>query len=99
MSTMASNAVECVGKKVKKWVGKKKREDEKRGKGKDKQGREEGLASQHAAISVFILAEQPDTRGRSPWHTASTKAVCFGLDENKRQVKDKGKKTEWLVWL
>ena len=70
----------------------------KRGEEKDKQGREEGLASQHAAISVFILAEQPDTRGRSPWHTAFTNAVCV-LDENKRQVKDKGKKTEWLVWL
>ena len=51
----------------------------KKGKEKDKQGREEGLASQHAAISAFILAEQPDTRGRSPWHTASTKAVCFVL--------------------
>ena len=44
--------------KVRRW--------KKRGKEKDKQGREEGLASQHAAISVFILAEQPDTRGRSP---------------------------------
>ena len=72
---------------------------EKKGKEKDKQGQEEGLASQHAAISVFILAEQQDTRGRSPWHTASTNAMCFGTDNNKRKVKDKGKKTEWLVWL
>ena len=50
------------------------------------------MASQHAVISDFILAEQPDTRGRSPWHTAFTNAVCFVLDDNKRQVKDKGKR-------
>ena len=42
----------------------------------DKQGREEGLACQHTAISAFISAEHPDTQDRSPWHTAFTKAVC-----------------------
>ena len=72
---------------------------EKRGKEKDKQGREEGLASQHAAISVFILAEQSDTQGRSPWHTASTNAVCFVLDEKQEASERQRKKTEWLVWL
>ena len=73
MSTMASNAVECVfGKRVKNGARKNMKE-------KDKQGQEEGLASQHASISDFILAEQPDTRGQSPWHTAFTNAVfCFG---------------------
>ena len=67
--------------------GKSENMKKKRGK-EDKQGREEGLASQHAVISVFISAEHPDTRGRSPWHTAFTNAVCVfwqSITTNKRQ--------------
>ena len=69
----------------------------KKGKEKDKQGREEGLASQHAAISDFILVEQPDTRGRSPWHTASTKAVCFWMTNKK--VSERQRKKDRVVGL
>ena len=60
----------------------------KRGGKEDKQGREEGLASQHAVISVFMSAEHSDTRGRSPWHTAIKNAVCVfwqSITTNKRQ--------------
>ena len=32
--------------------------------------------NKHAAISAFISTKHPDTRGRSPCHTAFTKAVC-----------------------
>ena len=90
MSTMTSNTGVWMQKKeagVKKDKKGKVRSMKKEGK-EDKQGREEGLACQHAAISAFILAEHPDTRGRSPWHTAFTKAV-FGPfhHNNKSQVK------------
>ena len=44
---------------------------------KDKQGREDELASQQALIIVFIFVGHPFKFGRSPWQTAFTKAVCF----------------------
>ena len=92
MATMASNAGVWMAKKetrVKKRTRKGKSENMKKKRGKeDKQGREEGLASQHAVISVFMSAEQPDTRGRSPWHTAFTNAVCvLAINHNKQEAK------------
>ena len=47
------------------------------GEKEDKQGREDGLASQHALIIVFIFVGHPFKFGRSPWQTAFTNAVCF----------------------
>lgn len=81
VSTMTSNAGVCVhakkkgGVKSEKGTRKKSEKMEKRGK-EDKQGRQDALASQHALTSAFISAEHPLTRGRSPWHTAFTNAVC-----------------------
>ena len=65
----------------------------------DKQGREEGLACQHAAISAFILAEHPDTRGRSPWHTAFTKAVCVLSIPSQQQEPSENKIQKHTQWL
>ena len=73
---------------MKKGTRKKSEKMEKRGK-EDKQGRQDALASQHALTSAFISAEHPLTRGRSPWHTAFTNAVCVWqwMTKNKSQVK------------
>ena len=93
-----NNGIKCWcvdGKKetrVKKRTRKGKSENMKKKRGKeDKQGREEGLASQHAVISVFISAEHPDTRGRSPWHTAFTNAVCVCFGNQSQQTRGKVK--------
>ena len=100
-------STECVNNGIKCWCVDAKKETrvkkgqergekhEKEGK-EDKQGREEGFASQHAAISAFISAEHPDTQGRSPWHTAFTKAVCVFCPfhhNNKSQMKTQCKHT------
>ena len=76
------------GVKSEKGTRKKSEKMEKRGK-EDKQGRQDALASQHALTSAFISAEHPLTRGRSPWHTAFTNAVCVWqwMTKNKSQVK------------
>ena len=64
----------------------------------DKQGREEEFASQHAAISAFISAEHPDTRGRSPWHTAFIKAVCVLVIPSQQEPSENTMQThtQWL---
>ena len=56
-----------------------------RGGKEDKQGRQDALASQHALTSAFISAEHPLTRGRSPWHTAFTNAVCVAMDDKEQE--------------
>ena len=68
----------------KKGTRKKSEKMEKRGK-EDKQGRQDALASQHALTSAFISAEHPLTRGRSPWHTAFTNAVCVAMDDKEQE--------------
>ena len=98
MSTMASNAGVCMqkeGVKSEKGTRKKSEKTEKRGK-EDKQGRQDALASQHALTSAFISAEHPLTRGRSPWHTAFTNAVCVWqwMTKNKSQVKTQTNHTQ-----
>ena len=98
------DCAECVNNDIKCWCvcmqkGRSEREKKgtrkksekmgkKRGK-EDKQGRQDALASQHALTSAFISAEHPLTRGRSPWHTAFTNAVCVWqwMTKNKSQVK------------
>ena len=69
---------------MKKGDKKKSEKMEKRGK-EDKQGRQDALASQHALTSAFISAEHPLTRGRSPWHTAFTNAVCVAMDDKQQE--------------
>ena len=85
---MASNAGVCACKKegVKREKGTRKKNEkmEKRGK-EDKQGRQDALASQHALTSAFISAEHPLTRGRSPWHTAFTNAVCVAMNDKEQK--------------
>ena len=71
-------------KSEKKGTRKKSEKMEKRGK-EDKQGRQDALASQHALTSAFISAEHPLTRGRSPWHTAFTNAVCVAMDDKEQE--------------
>ena len=85
---MASNAGVCAckkkGVKSEKGTRKKSEKMEKRGK-EDKQGRQDALASQHALTSAFISVEHPLTRGRSPWHTAFTNAVCVAMDDKEQE--------------
>ena len=105
VSTMASNAGVCACKtsgvkseKKKGGTRKKSEKMEKRGK-EDKQGRQDALASQHALTSAFISAEHPLTRGRSPWHTAFTNAVCVWqwMTKNKSQVKTQTNHTHTVL--
>ena len=90
VSTMASNAGVCVCmqkegvKSEKKGQERRVRRWKKRGK-EDKQGRQDALASQHALTSAFMSAEHPLTRGRSPWHTAFTNAVCVAMDDKEQE--------------
>ena len=104
VSTMASNAGVCACKKggvmSEKGTRKKSEKMEKRGK-EDKQGRQDALASQHALTSAFISAEHPLTRGRSPWHTAFTNAVCVWqwMTKNKSQVKTQTNHTQCAFGL
>ena len=75
----------------------KKKDDEKRHRGEkndvvDKQGREEGLPSQHALIRVTISVVQPSMAGRSPWHTAFINAVSTDVHQVRKTMSKKSKK-------
>ena len=48
--------------------------------------------------SVFSSWVNSQTHEVEVLGTLHPQTLCV-LDDNKRQVKDKGKKTEWLVWL
>ena len=60
---------------------------------KNKQGREEGSGSQHAAKRFFISIEHSEISGRSPLQTWVIKAVWF-QESNKNRVK-----THWVGCL
>ena len=89
---MASNAVECVlgkSEKVRRW--------KKRGKRKTNKDEKRGWHP-NMQQSVFSSLLNSQTHEVEVLDTLHSQMLCV-LDENKRQVKDKGKKTEWLVWL
>ena len=105
-------STECVNNGIKCWCVDAKKEtrvkktrkekSEKHGKRegkKDKQGREEGLACQHAAISAFISAEHSDTRGRSPWRTASMNAVCLAIPSQQQEPSENTMQTHTVAFL
>ena len=95
---MASNAVECVGKKSENRGKKEKIRRWKKG-GKRKTNKDEKRGwhpnMQPSVISSWLNSQ---THEAEVLDTLHPQTLCDCWMTNKRQVKDR-KKTEWLVWL